>query len=437
MDKQLVPNNQFGSSRTELLFLDTSSFSNEGALPSYLPLFEGMPVILRYKNLCVELCVANGSQGTIHKIETEADEYGFLCAQVVLVRFPGCKVQLSGLPPEVFPIQPITWRFSTSIAVNGIEKVRHTIIRHQLPLQPSFAVTGHSAQGKTLPKVLVNLKEGGFPAYVAASRARQRGDLFLMKAICLKDLNHPLPRALKLEHRRLKIMSYNTQVRHGLLKGKGGATLPLIPLPDTEDAATFKDVTGVQHTWEEESELNKRKSSNEQFVYNNVDTESLPKRIRLQTSITLGSLGDSILRDTAISQNGTGSNSVDKPMPDKRKGLNKRRGGSTTDRDRKMKHRKKGTASASACGALKMWAVGASFLPGCQWVSNNWTCAYDSVMVAMLSMYLSWEKDRQVSWGNDNELTQMLHNRFTELIANGRTVSSTVSSLNTTRDELK
>lgn len=71
MDKQLVPNNQFGSSRTELLFLDTSSFSNEGALPGYLPLFEGMPVILRYKNLCVELCVANGSQGTIHKIETE------------------------------------------------------------------------------------------------------------------------------------------------------------------------------------------------------------------------------------------------------------------------------------------------------------------------------------------------------------------------------
>jgi hypothetical protein len=31
------------------------------------------------------------------------------------------------------------------------------ITRHQLPIQPAFAVTGHSAQGKTLPQVLVNL----------------------------------------------------------------------------------------------------------------------------------------------------------------------------------------------------------------------------------------------------------------------------------------
>ena len=70
-------------------------------------------------------------------------------------------------------------------------------------------------------------------------------------------------------------------------------------------------------------------------------------------------------------------------------------------------------------------------------MSNNWTYAYDSGIVVMLSMYLSWEKNHQVSWGNDNKLTQMLYNSFIELIANGRTVSSTMSSLNTTRDELK
>jgi len=34
-----------------------------------------------------------------------------------------------------------------------------------------FAVTGQSAQGKTLPNVLNRLHEGGFGAYVAASRA--------------------------------------------------------------------------------------------------------------------------------------------------------------------------------------------------------------------------------------------------------------------------
>ena len=69
-----------------------------------------------------------------------------------------------------------------------------------------------------------------------------------MKAICLKDLNYLLSYALKLEHKHLKIMSYNIQVRYRLLKGKDGTTLPLIPLSNIEDAADFKDVIGLQNT---------------------------------------------------------------------------------------------------------------------------------------------------------------------------------------------
>jgi hypothetical protein len=41
--------------------------------------------------------------------------------------------------------------------------------RYQVPIQPAFAVTGHSVEGKTLPNVLVDLRKGGFAAYVAAS----------------------------------------------------------------------------------------------------------------------------------------------------------------------------------------------------------------------------------------------------------------------------
>ena len=69
-----------------------------------------------------------------------------------------------------------------------------------------------------------------------------------MKAICLKDLNYLLSCALKLEYKHLKIMSYNTQVRHRLLKGKDGITLPLISLSNMEDAADFKDVISLQNT---------------------------------------------------------------------------------------------------------------------------------------------------------------------------------------------
>ncbi|KAG1811782.1 uncharacterized protein BJ212DRAFT_1277471, partial [Suillus subaureus] len=67
------------------------------------------------------------------------------------------------------------------------------ITRHQLPIQPVFAVTGHSAQGKTLPKVLINLHEGGFVAYVAASRAQTCDGLCISHLVTLDQLNKPLP----------------------------------------------------------------------------------------------------------------------------------------------------------------------------------------------------------------------------------------------------
>jgi hypothetical protein len=49
------------------------------------------------------------------------------------------------------------------------DKVR--IVCEQLPIEPAFAVTGHSTQGKMLLNVIVDLHEGGFRAYVAASCA--------------------------------------------------------------------------------------------------------------------------------------------------------------------------------------------------------------------------------------------------------------------------
>jgi len=65
-----------------------------------------------------------------------------------------------------------------------------------MPIQPGFAVTRLSAQGKTLPKVLVGLHEGGFAAYVAASRAKSRTGLCITQAVHLTNLNKPLPHNL-------------------------------------------------------------------------------------------------------------------------------------------------------------------------------------------------------------------------------------------------
>ncbi|KAG2151557.1 uncharacterized protein EDB93DRAFT_1083222, partial [Suillus bovinus] len=77
-----------------------------------------------------------------------------------------------GLPKGVYPITPMAWSFITLMPGSADVSLKVHISREQLPIQPVFAVTGHSAQGKTLLKVIVSLHEGGFGSYVAASHAQ-------------------------------------------------------------------------------------------------------------------------------------------------------------------------------------------------------------------------------------------------------------------------
>ncbi|TEB26515.1 hypothetical protein FA13DRAFT_1595676, partial [Coprinellus micaceus] len=180
--------------RRILLEMDTSAFTNNGALPGTLHLYEGMPVILRMRNISTELGITNGSQGILKKVMTEILDDGSVIAKVALVHFPLSKVRLYGLPAGYFPIEPITWSFTAMLpsTSRGAKRDSLRIRRYQLPIQPAFAVTGQSAQGKTLPTVLASLHEGGFGAYVAASRAKSREGLCIIRSVQLSDLNKPL-----------------------------------------------------------------------------------------------------------------------------------------------------------------------------------------------------------------------------------------------------
>ncbi|KAG1891896.1 uncharacterized protein F5891DRAFT_910293, partial [Suillus fuscotomentosus] len=112
----------------------------------------GMPVILRLRNVSTDLGITNGSQGTVRHIYTEQCSHDITYATCVLVEFPHSKVHLTGLPKGVFPILPSTWSFTTLLDCDGSHKKVH-VTRHQIPIQPAYAVTGHSSQGKTLPNV--------------------------------------------------------------------------------------------------------------------------------------------------------------------------------------------------------------------------------------------------------------------------------------------
>jgi hypothetical protein len=214
--------------RDRLLKLNVSALKTSTPLPGHVTLYEGMPVILRLRNLSTDLGITNGAQGFVRKIWTAVCPSGFTYASCVIVHFPDSKVQLSDLPMGHYPIVPSTWKFTTTLGPVSSPQEKIRITRYQVPIQPAFAVTAHSAQGKTLPHVLINLHEGGFAAYVSASRARSRQGLFLTREVTMAQLNKRIPIDLAFETQRFHALEHNTLVRLGLKTGV------IVAVPDAE-----------------------------------------------------------------------------------------------------------------------------------------------------------------------------------------------------------
>ncbi|KAE8232846.1 hypothetical protein CF326_g2112 [Tilletia indica] len=180
-----------------------------------LPLFLGMPIIYRGPNQSLALGITNGAFGKVVGWDIVRDKLGFTIPKAAIVRFDdNATWQLSGLEPGCLPIYPTSSSFSFSLAENP--DIVHKITRQQLPLQPGFAMTVHSAQGITCSDgVVVDLCRGGFPAYVAASRATRREDIYLISEVSRKQLNSPgLPATLRAELNRLQTLAHSTKLLH-------------------------------------------------------------------------------------------------------------------------------------------------------------------------------------------------------------------------------
>ena len=222
--------------RHQLLNMDFSSSKLNQNLPGFIPLFINMPIILRNKNLSTDLGITNGAQGILRKFYTAIAKPDLTYCTCAIVHFPTSRVQLSGLEKGEYPIFPITTTFSTRLLNADLCKTIR-ISRSQLPFQPGFAVTGHSAEGKTLPKVVAGLHKGGFGAYVAASRAKCRHHLRITHPVTVHDLNKPLPFQLVQDNDRLEAIQHNTMVKHSFISGAHKS------IPDPESEMKIRDQT--------------------------------------------------------------------------------------------------------------------------------------------------------------------------------------------------
>jgi hypothetical protein len=144
-------------------------------------------------NVKTEHDLANGTRGTLMDIILDSGERGVdHNTSTHTLRYPPRYIlfkpdetraaSLPGLPEGVFPIEPITCKYT--IDVQG----RTTSVeRKQIPVTGGYAFTDYRSQGQTLPAVIVDLakppngKLTPFGAYVALSRSRGRDTIRLLR----------------------------------------------------------------------------------------------------------------------------------------------------------------------------------------------------------------------------------------------------------------
>jgi hypothetical protein len=203
-------------------------------------------------------------------------------------------------------------------------------------------VTGQSAQGKTLPSVVTSLHEGGFAAYVAASRARTRQGLCILEPVRLSDLNKPLLYDLLVEIRCLEALEHNMYIHYDY---KTGSLVP-VPDPESEIGMTYP--------------LPKVSTAQIFTTCNDNDNENHSSSINESTTLVLKNDPMSVL---SLKR---------KVEPD-----------ASVGDDRKSKSRKLNRFKVGS------HASGFKVNGGCQWSSTNWSCAYDSVITCLATIYLN------------------------------------------------
>jgi hypothetical protein len=171
-----------------------------GGLPRELQIYVGMPVVVT-TNIEVELGITNGTSGVIRAIQLNNGELITGDTGVhhlkhppdcIIVELDDISVEpLEGLPANHIPITMKKGNRPISVTVGkttaGKDK-KVNVYREHFPLVPSFSYTAHKSQGKTLPKVVVDLIPNNTKnrvkiefAYVPLSRVRRLEDLAVLR----------------------------------------------------------------------------------------------------------------------------------------------------------------------------------------------------------------------------------------------------------------
>ncbi|KAA1480111.1 hypothetical protein DENSPDRAFT_789969 [Dentipellis sp. KUC8613] len=329
-----------------------------GNIPGVLKLCYGLPVMIK-KNEAVEANVTNGAEGKVTGFQSHYISETQRVLDVVFVKLinPPSPIQIEGLELNEVPVS-MQHNDITATMPNGSSMF---LTRQQVPILPNFGMTDFGCQGRTREVNVMDLKtcRNHQSVYTCLSRASTYKGTVIMRMCDIGKITGGITGWQRQEFRELELLDYITKLRfNGELKeGVGGNTRASV-------INSFKKVYQdhcPSHVpdilkWSAEDSLIPQEDDDE-FVWqragaNHKSEKTTGKRKRMNEEDTIIPKND-IITDA-------------KPPPKK-----KQRTHHKSDLNDKVR--------------------------GITWNADTWSCAYDSILTILSSIYFTnvhqWHQD--------------------------------------------
>ena len=182
-----------------------------------LTLCVGLPVMLKH-NDATECCMTKGAEATVVSWQSTKGPEGQTVLDTLFVKLknPPKTVKVDGLPENVVPIT----RHTTATMCSLPNDDQISLSREQVLVLPNFAMTDYSSQGRTRPDNVVDLHSCHTHQsyYTCLSRSANAEGTIIVQGFDSKIITGKASGYLRQEFRELEILNEVTKLRyHGLL----------------------------------------------------------------------------------------------------------------------------------------------------------------------------------------------------------------------------
>ena len=157
--------------------------------------------------------IVNGSTGVLKKIRYQLNANGERTLTSCVIALDDEEPCLPDMARNEAPVISDTKSFFITHPITGR---KCSIRRHQVPIQPAYAITAHRAQGQTYTHVVVDLQNAMSieAAYVMLSRATNLNGILILRPFNFRRIHQPSRDTDRMRDAdRLKVLSLQTTVR--------------------------------------------------------------------------------------------------------------------------------------------------------------------------------------------------------------------------------